>query len=99
MEELKQALVILLVALVEIEMKDGEITILHTVNFSHDFIAQCIFFVFQSLTQKPNFHENTSFSWIYIYILGDPKKYSCLIKRKMHKKRGIFKMKIVLNYQ
>ena len=27
------------------------------------------------------------------------KKYSCLIKRKMHNKRGIFKIKIVLNYQ
>ena len=30
---------------------------------------------------------------------GDPKKYSCLIKRKMHNERGIFKIKIVLNYQ
>ena len=27
------------------------------------------------------------------------KKYSCLIKRKMHNKRGIFRIKIVLNFQ
>ena len=27
------------------------------------------------------------------------KMYSCLIKRKMHNKRGIFKIQIVLNYQ
>ena len=32
-------------------------------------------------------------------IPGDPKKYSCLIKRKMHKKRESFKIKIVWNYQ
>ena len=30
---------------------------------------------------------------------GDPKKYFCLTKRKMHNKRGIFKIKIGLNYQ
>ena len=30
---------------------------------------------------------------------GDPKKYSCLIKRKTHNKREILKIKIVLNYQ
>ena len=30
---------------------------------------------------------------------GDPKKYSCLIKRKMNNKRGIFKIKIGLNYE
>ena len=28
-----------------------------------------------------------------------PKKYSCLIESKMHNKRGIFKIKIVLNFQ
>ena len=27
------------------------------------------------------------------------KKYSCLIKRKMNNKRGIFKIKIGMNYQ
>ena len=32
-------------------------------------------------------------------IPGDPKKYSCLIKRKMHNKRGIFKIQIVINYR
>ena len=32
-------------------------------------------------------------------IPGDPKKYSCLIKRKMNNKREIFKLKIVLDYQ
>ena len=30
---------------------------------------------------------------------GNPKKYSCLIKNKMHNKREIFKIKIVLNCQ
>ena len=30
---------------------------------------------------------------------GDPKKYSCLIKRKMHNKRDIFKIEKFLNYQ
>ena len=30
---------------------------------------------------------------------GDPKKYSCLIKHKMNNNRGIFKIKLVLNYQ
>ena len=34
-----------------------------------------------------------------LLVPGDPKKYSCLIKHKMHNKRGIFKNKIVLNYQ
>ena len=29
---------------------------------------------------------------------GDPKKCSCLSKCKTHNKRGIFKIKIVLNY-
>ena len=26
-------------------------------------------------------------------LLGDPKKYSCLINRKMHNKKGILKLK------
>ena len=34
-----------------------------------------------------------------ILVPGDPKKYSCLINRKMHNKRGIFKIEILLNYQ
>ena len=34
-----------------------------------------------------------------IPLLGDPKKYSCFIKRKIHKETRIFKIKIVLNYQ
>ena len=33
-----------------------------------------------------------------VKIPGDPKKYSCLIKHKMHNRRGIFKIKIALNY-
>ena len=32
-------------------------------------------------------------------ILGDPRKYSCLIKCKMHNKREIFKIEAVLNYE
>ena len=41
-------------------------------------------------------------SWIRPYryhIPGDPKKYFCLIKRKMHNKRGIFKTEKRLDYQ
>ena len=33
------------------------------------------------------------------YLPGDPKRYSCLIKRKMHNKRETFKFKTVLGYQ
>ena len=35
----------------------------------------------------------------YSEIPGDPKKYSCLIKRKMHNQRGIFKIETFLNHQ
>ena len=34
-----------------------------------------------------------------VTVLGDSKKHSSLIKRKMHNKRGIFKLQIVLNYK
>ena len=33
------------------------------------------------------------------YLPGDPKKYSCLIKRKMHNRRRIFKNQLFLDYQ
>ena len=45
------------------------------------------------LSQKP------LLSWTRNFVLDDPKKFSCLIKRKMSNKGGIFKIKIVLNYQ
>ena len=38
-------------------------------------------------------------AWEIATLSGDQKKYSCLIKRKMHNKRGIFKIEIVFNYQ
>ena len=37
--------------------------------------------------------------WTVMEYRVTQKKYSCLIKHKMHNKRGIFKIKIVLNYQ
>ena len=40
----------------------------------------------------------TQFNALSIIYRVTPKKY-CLIKRKMHNKKGIFKIKIVLNYQ
>ena len=32
-------------------------------------------------------------------LLGDPKKYSCLVKCKMHDKKEIFKIETFFNYQ
>ena len=39
------------------------------------------------------------FCRILIKLSGDPKKYSCLTKRKMHNRREIFKTEICLDYQ
>ena len=38
-------------------------------------------------------------AYVILVLPGDPKKYSCLIKRKMNNKKEIFKIKTVLNYQ
>ena len=40
-------------------------------------------------------HSNPNFK----NLPGDPKKYFCLIKRKMHNRRGVLKHEICLNYQ
>ena len=39
------------------------------------------------------------FHLYYAFYRVTQKEYSCLVNRKMHNKRGIFKIKIVLNYQ